>query len=342
MKFVMIVGPRQVRLEEREVPRVGPGDLLVRLRACGICGTDIEKIHGSQLTPPLLGHELSGEIVERGSEVIEFEIGQRVAVHHHVPCYTCHYCARGAYTMCELFPQTNLDPCGLSEYFRVPGVNVQGGAVHPLRHDVSFEEGALAEPTGCCIRGLMKTGGVQPGDSIAIFGAGPVGLTHLQLALTMGASQVLVGDILNSRLRAAMRFGASAAVNVKESGFIEVIRAKTENRGADLTIVATPNTSAIPDAIRATRKGGRVLLFGAPEVGSNIQYDASDVFIREISLIPSYSTSEREISFALQLIEAKRIDVGGLITHRFDFKDTLSALAVAESDADALKVMIVN
>lgn len=330
-----------MRLGEQDIPKAGPGDLLVRLRACGICGTDIEKIHGSRLTPPRLGHELAGEIVERGDEVIEFEVGQRVSVHHHVPCYTCHYCVRGAYTMCELFPRTNLDPCGLSEYFRVPHTNVQGGAIHPLQSSVTFEEGALAEPTGCCIRGLMKVG-VHPGDSVAVFGAGPVGLIHLQLALTMGASQVLVADILPFRLEAATRFGASETVNVKENDFIKAIRARTGNRGADVTIVATPNTSVIPDAIKGTRKGGRVLLFGAPEATATIGYDVSDLFIREISLTPSYSTSEYEISHALKLIETKRIDVAGLITHRFDFADALKALKVAESSTDAIKVMILN
>jgi L-iditol 2-dehydrogenase len=244
--------------------------------------------------------------------------------------------------MCEHFPQTNLDPCGLAEFFRVPRVNVEGGAVHPLPENVSFEEGALAEPTGCCIRALTKVGGVKPGEIIAILGAGSVGMIHLQLGLCMGASRVMVGDIVTSRLQVARRFGASDAVDVKETDFPDAVRDHTDGIGADLTIVATPNTSAIPIAIRATRKSGRILLFGAPDSGATVQYDTSDIFIREISIIPSYSTSEKEISDALKLIELRRIDVSGLITHRFDFTETLEALRMAESGRDALKVMIIT
>lgn len=337
----MIVGPREVRLEEVEVPKIQPADILVRLRACGICGTDIEKIHGSQLTPPLLGHELAGEIAEAGSDVGRFEVGQRVAVHHHVPCYKCHYCARGAYTMCELFPKNNVDPCGLAEFFRVPGALIDGGAVHPLSNSLSFEAGALAEPTGCCIRGLMKAG-IEAGDVVAILGAGPVGLTHLQLTLAMGASRVIVGDLIESRLRAAEKFGASASVNVGQQDFAEVARIQSDGLGADLTILATPNMTAFNAAIRSTRKGGRILLFGAPELGATVEFDVSDFFIREISVIPSYSTSEDEISFALRLIESKRVDVLRMISHRFQFKDILQALKIAETGNDALKIMVQN
>jgi L-iditol 2-dehydrogenase len=219
---------------------------------------------------------------------------------------------------------------------------MEGGAVHPLPENVSFEEGALAEPTGCCIRALTKIGGVKPGETIAILGAGSVGMIHLQLGLCMGASQVVVGDIVTSRLQVARRFGASDAVDVKETDFPDAVRDHTDGIGADLTIVATPNTSAIPIAIRATRKSGRILLFGAPDSGATVQYDTSDIFIREISIIPSYSTSEKEISDALKLIELRRIDVSGLITHRFDFTETLEALRMAESGRDALKVMIIT
>ncbi len=208
MLACLINGRRQAEITDVPVPRLQPGEVLIKLAAAGICGTDIEKVHGGYGPRGTLGHEVSGTIASVGDKVTDLKKSDRVIAHHHVSCYNCQYCQRGDHTMCDLFRKTNFDPCGLAEYFRVPETNVTRGAVIRLPSEASFEEGSMIEPTACCLRALNKAE-VKEGDSVLVVGLGPTGLTQIQLLRKMNASTIIGADLLPHRLEMAHKLGAN-------------------------------------------------------------------------------------------------------------------------------------
>ncbi len=339
MKAAFLKGPNVVSIDDVPIPKIGPREILVEMKACGICGTDIEKMHGTFITPPRLGHEVTGEVIDVGAEVNEVKREDRVFVHHHVPCYKCHYCRHSDYTMCAEFSTTNLDPCGLSEYFRVPEPNLARGAVLPLPDNVSFEEGTLIEPTACCLRGLNKTQ-LAAGDDVLIMGAGPAGLTMIGLLRLRGTHAIAVSEITDFRIKAAEDFGADVVINPQRRDLRSEVLDLTHGIGMDLVIVAVGSVQAISQGIECVRKGGQILLFGIPPKGDALSYDASKIFINEVSLIPSYSTTEIETSAALKIIEKKRLKIKKLITHIFPLNETAKAMKQAAKGEKALKTVI--
>ena len=339
MKAAMLHGPYDIRMEEVPVPEIASREILVEMKACGICGTDIEKMHGKFITPPKLGHEVTGKVVEVGGEVEDIQVGDRVFVHHHVPCYKCHYCKHGDYTMCNEFPETNLDPCGFAEYFRVPEANVMRGAVLKLPPKMDFDKGTLIEPTACCIRGLNKSR-LNVGDDVLVIGAGPIGLTMVNLLKLYGARTVTVSEILGFRLEAARSFGADYTVNPTMEDLREKVMEVTDDQGADLVVVAVGGSKAIVQGLDCARKGGEILLFGAPPRDEILSYDVSKIFINEIKITPSYSTTEIETTVALRLLDKGLINVERLITHRFPLEETPQAIEFASKGKDVLKVLV--
>jgi len=339
MKAAVVRKVNDVRVEDVPIPTIGPKEILVKMMACGVCGTDIEKMRGEFITPPVLGHEAAGEIFEVGEDIVDFKVGERVLVHHHVPCYVCHYCRHGSQTMCEEFQRSNIDPSGFAEYFRVPETNVDRGAVLHLPNTISFEEATVIEPTACCIRSMMKYN-IQIGDDVLVMGAGPTGLTQIQLLKLFGVGRVFSSDILNFRLEAAERFGADETINPRQEDLVERVRKMTEGRGVDVVVVATGATEAIVQALKSVRRGGTVSLFGAPRREALLTYDVSEIFIREVSIIPSYSTTEMETNMALKLLVSGRIDLKGLVSHRFRLERTADAIRYAADGKDCLKVIV--
>jgi len=341
MKAAFAVGSNQVKIEDRPVPTAGPGDVVVKMRACGVCGTDIEKVRGLHITPPMLGHEVVGEIVEVGKEVEHFQNGDRVFVHHHVPCYVCHYCRRGDYTMCESFVKTTIEPCGFAEYFKVPRTNVERGAILKLPSQLSYEVATLIEPTACCMRGLSKAR-IRPGDDFMVIGCGPIGLTHIRLLAIFGAGRIFASDIVAFRREAGKKLGATAVFDPQTQEVVQLVRQHTDGRGADWAIVSVGTPQAILQGIDLVRKGGVVLLFGAPHKGAMVSYDVSKVFLNEIKIIPSYSTTELETNAALELMASDRLDLSPLVTHKFSLEETGEAIQCAASAKDSLKVVVVS
>ncbi|MBO3755307.1 MAG: alcohol dehydrogenase catalytic domain-containing protein [Candidatus Brockarchaeota archaeon] len=340
MKAVFIEGRSLVEVKDVPVPILSAGDVLVKMEACGICGTDVEKFLGVHSTPPKLGHEVSGIVEKMGSDAVgDLRMGDRVFVHHHVPCYTCHYCRRGDHTMCEMFSRTNLDPCGLAEYFRVPRYNVERGAVLKLPSDVDFDEATFIEPMACCLRGLNKVK-VEKGDDVLVIGAGPTGLIITGLLRLFGAGLIISSEVSDHRLEAAGRMGAKILVNPSRENLLDRVYEATDNRGVDLAVVAVGAGKLIEAAADCVRKGGKVLMFGAPPRGELFTYEASKLFIREVSLIPSYSTTEVETNVALRLLESKRLNLKWLISHRFKLSQASEALKVAAEGREALKVIV--
>ena len=340
MKTAYVKEPSKISVEETEKPVLGSGEILVQMRACGICGSDIEKVFGQYGKPSMrLGHEPAGIILDVGANVNDFKKDDRVFTHHHVPCYSCHHCKHGNETMCKKYYETNLSPCGLSEEYVVPEWNVSHGGVLKLPDSLSFEEAAMIEPLACCVRAWSKYH-YQEGDSVAIFGVGPTGMMHVMLAQSKKFSKIFCFDVNDFRLDFAKKFKVSETINSADNNKVEKILEQTEGRGVDIAIVATSNLKALEDSIKMVRKGGTVMMFGVPSRGANIDLDVSTIYSKEITLVTSYAASDNDTKEALRLIESKEIDVKQLVTHTYPILDSQKAFDHARSGENAMKIII--
>jgi L-iditol 2-dehydrogenase len=340
MRTVKVVD-NKIRLVESELPEVNDEEMLARMQSCGICGSDLEKVYGNYgMKSVRVGHEPAGVVIKVGKNLKKFQEGDRVFVHHHVSCYSCRYCLQGNYTMCNNYQTSNIEPCGLSEQFIVPKWNIEHGGVLKLPDSISFDEAALIEPFACCIRGLNKIS-IKHGDNIAILGAGPTGVMHTLLSRLWGANKIVVSDVNDFRLNFVKKYGVTT-VNLKTQNLEEVVNNHTGGLGVDVTVLATGSIKAFESSLKITRRGGKVLLFGVPSVGSKYDIDLNSLYSNEQIIIPSYGASEIETNQALSLMEDKSIDLLPIVTHRFKIGDSDSAFKCAHEGLDAMKVLIVT
>jgi len=288
----------------------------------------------------VLGHEPAGIAAKVGEDVKEFNVGDRVFVHHHVACLKCHYCMHHDYTLCDQFTKTNIDPGGFAEYFRVPTPNLKLDTLR-LPETVSFEEATLIEPIACCLRALSKCN-IQTGDILAVIGAGSTGIIHVALSKLFGVSRVIVVDFVEYRLDMAKKFGADVVVNAWEENVVEEVKAVTDGRGADIAMVTAPSIDAYSDALKLVRKGGTICVFASTMPNQVLQVSPKTLFFSEIKLIPSYSTSHIETRKALELIKTGSIKVKELITHRFPLNQISEAFQMAAKSKECLKIVILN
>lgn len=330
----------KITIQDVPKPRINSDEVLVEMKACGVCGSDLMEWYLRSRAPLVLGHEPAGVIVEAGENVKDFKVGDRVFAHHHVADLSCYYCKRGDYTLCQQFAQTHLEPGAFAEYFKVPAPNLQIDTLK-VPNDLSFEEATLIEPIGCCIRAQKKVG-IQKGDSVAVIGAGPSGIIHAMLAKIAGASQVLVTDLVDYRLKMAEHLGADLAINHQEKRVAEKVKQATENRGADIVIVTAPNAQAVEDSVQMVRKGGRVLLFAPTQPDQYARLSPHRLFFSEITIIPSYSVSHIETRQALELISSAKLKAKELITHHFPLSRMREAFQVAAKSKECLKVIVLN
>jgi L-iditol 2-dehydrogenase len=340
MKTAVYYSPEDIRLEDIPIPEIGKEEALVHMKACGICGSDLLEWYLKNRAPLVLGHEPSGRIVEVGKRVGQFSVGDRVFVHHHVACFTCHHCIHGDYTLCEQFHETNIAPGGLAESFRVPAPNLRVDTLK-IPENLTFEEATLIEPIGCCIRALNK-GKIQTGDTVAVIGAGTTGIIHTILSKIWGAAKTIVSDFVEFRLQMAKRVGADVVVNLDNEDFKEVVKAETNGIGADLVVVTAPSTEAYRAGLSVCRKGGSLCIFAPTEPGKYMRISPKELFFREIQMIPSYSTSHLETRVALNLLKSGRIEAGELITHRFGLEEASQAFKTALENRDSLKIVVLN
>jgi len=340
MKIAMYHSLDDIRIEDMPKPRIGSDEVLVEMKACGVCGSDLMDWYLRSHAPLVLGHEPAGVITEAGKNVKGFKVGDRVFAHHHVACLKCHYCKKGDYTMCQQFGRTHLEPGGFAEYFKVPAPNLQIDTLK-LPPKLSCEEATLIEPVGCCIRAQNKAG-VRKGDSVAIIGAGPSGMIHATLARIAGATSILMTDLVDYRLKMAERFGADLTINPKQENLVERVKKATEGRGADVVIVTAPSVSAVEDGVQIVRRGGKLLLFAPTQPDQYARLSPHRLFFSEISVIPSYSVSRIETRTALQLISSGRIKAKELITHSFPLSRTAEAFQTAAKTKECLKVVVQN
>ncbi|MCV0401645.1 MAG: zinc-dependent dehydrogenase [Nitrosopumilus sp.] len=340
MKTASVKEPSVISVNETDKPLLTSGDILVQMQACGICGSDLEKVFGQYGQPSMrLGHEPSGIVLEVGSDVTEFKKGDRVFTHHHVPCYDCHFCNHGNETMCQKYYETNLSPCGLSEEYVVPAWNVSHGGVLKISDSLSYEEAAMIEPLACCVRAWTKFS-YREGDSTAIFGVGPTGMMHVMLANAKKFSKIFCFDVNDFRLNFAKKFNITESISSMDENRKQKILDNTDGRGVDVAIVATSSLKALDDAIDIVRKGGTVMMFGVPSKGAKMDLDMSKIYSKEITLVTSYAASDSDTAEALSLIESSQIDVKQLITHTYTISDSQKAFDHARTGENAMKIII--
>ena len=337
MRVAMYYNNRDVRLEEIPTPQIGPGELLVKVLASGICGSDVMEWYRIKKAPRVLGHEITGEIVEAGKEVKNYKIGDRVFVSHHVPCNTCQYCLNGFHTLCDTLRTTNFDPGGFAEYIRVPRINVDRG-VFVLPEEISFDDGVFIEPLACVLRG-QRLAKLRPGQSVFVIGSGISGVLHIALARASGAGWVMASDISEYRLKAAKQFGADEAILAKEVNTAK-IREINQGRLADLVIVCAGTISAYIQALQSVDRGGTVLCFAPLEPGLNFVFPFFDFWNDGITLLPTYGGSPYDITTAIELIRAQRLPLREMITHRLPLKETALGFQLVAEAKDSIKVII--
>jgi L-iditol 2-dehydrogenase len=337
MRVAMYYNNKDVRLETMPKPKISPGELLVKVMACGICGSDVMEWYRLPKAPLVLGHEATGEIVEVGEGVERFKIGDRVFVSHHVPCNTCRYCLSGRHTACETLHTTNFDPGGFAEYVRVPPINVDRGTFL-LPEEVSFEDGTFIEPLGCVLRGQRRAH-VQPGHTVLVIGSGISGLLHIQLARVLGAARVIVTDISEYRLKAARRFGADAVIHAEEDVSAR-LRRVNENRLADQVIVSTGAASALIQALHVVDRAGTILYFAPTEPGIDLPIPFNQFWSNQITVTTSYAASPADIATAIELIRAGSINVHDMITHRLNLAETGLGFKLVAEAKESIKVII--
>jgi L-iditol 2-dehydrogenase len=347
MRAAVYRGAGRVAVEKVPVPTISEGEVLIRVAACGICGTDIKKIqHGFVAPPQIFGHEVAGTVVEVGRGVRRWKVGDRVVSFHHVPCGRCFYCERRLFSQCPAYKKVGLtagfepNGGGFAEYVRAMPWIVAGGMV-AIPADVSFEEATFVEPVNTCLKAVEKAR-VAPGETVLVIGQGPIGLTLMMLARLAGA-KVVVSDPMPERRAVSLKLGATAAIDPAAGRLAEEVRTHTEGRGADAVLVAVALSAALSEALANARPGGRVLLFAQNDPHLKIEFLAAAVGVEEKEILGSYSAAVDRQEESARLVFSRTLPVGQLITHRFPLDEFEHAFSLAaQPRKNSLKVLITS
>src|SRR5579864_1632392 len=344
MSAAVYRGVNDVRLETVPVPKIGPGELLVRVHTCGICGTDLKKISsGSHSAPRIFGHETSGVVAAAGEEVAWFKAGDRVVVFHHIPCGECYYCRHKTFAQCETYKKVGctagFEPSGggFAEYVRVMDWIVEKGTVR-IPEGVSFDQAAFVEPVNTCMKGIEALR-LEPGETVLTIGQGPIGIILSTLAKRSGAT-VVTSDLYPERLTIARTYGLTNVIDASRADTVKMVREQTEGRGADAAILAVGGNGLIRTAMDAVRPGGRVLLF-AQTVRGEATIDPAAICVDEKTLLGSYSASVELQHDSVRFVMGREMNLEGLISHRFSLSDSVEALNLAaRPQPDSMKIVI--
>ncbi len=346
MRAVVYRGAHDLRVETLPVPAIRSGELLVRVAVCGVCPTDIKKIHYGTVPPPrVFGHETAGTVVKLGRGVRGFQVGERVALHHHVPCLDCHFCRHQAFAQCEQYKRTGITagfkPAGggYAEFVRVMPFVLPGVVKIPPRN--SFEEGAMLEPVNTVLKGVERLR-LLAGDVALVAGQGPIGLMFTRL-LALRGIQVLATDLFESRLKLARIFGARWVEQPNREGtnLASIVNRITRGRGLDAAVIAVASAAVMQEAQQSVRGGGQVLLFSHTKRGDQCPTDLATICVDEKDLIGSYSADYLLQSKVARLVFSRKLDTRRLITHRFPLDQTAAAVDLASAPTpESLKVLV--
>ena len=348
MRAVVYRGVNDMRVETVPVPRIGAGELLIKIATCGICGTDLKKIHvGSHSAPRIFGHEMAGSVAAVGQGVSSFKVGDRVMTFHHVPCNECYYCRKRTPAQCPLYKKTGVtagfEPSGggFAEYIRVMDFVVNNGGVVRIPDGVPFEQAAFVEPLNTVLKGV-KLLNLEPDDTVLVIGQGPIGLMHAVLASRI-AGKVLTSDLYPERHGIAAKFGLKHPIHAGTEDVVERVFAETDGRGADAVVLAVGGTALVRTAMDASRPGGKVMLFAQTQHGE-VSIDPAAVCVDEKTLLGSYSSSFGILNEVTDLVfdgYRNGFDLTQLISHRFPIDEAVAAIDVASHPkADSMKIMI--
>ncbi|MGD6809311.1 MAG: zinc-dependent dehydrogenase [Candidatus Bathyarchaeia archaeon] len=328
---------KDVRVEEFPMPEIGEEEILLKVMASGICGSDVLEWYRLPKAPRVLGHEATGVIEQVGKKVTNLKVGDRVFVSHHVPCNVCEHCQKGHHTACETLHNTNYFPGGFAQYIKVPKINVQFG-VYKLPVDMSFEEGTFIEPLACVARGQRLTN-IQKDDVVLIIGSGISGILHTQLAKFKGAKKVIVADINEYRMKLAVKFGADFALDAKDN-LPQKIKSLNDGRLADQVIVCTGATSAVTSAVDCVEKGGTILFFAVPDPTVKIPLPINQFWRNEITIRTSYGAAPDDLEEALAILATKKLNVKDMITHRLPLREAQEGFRLMANAGESLKVIL--
>jgi L-iditol 2-dehydrogenase len=338
MRAAIYAGPGDVRIEDYAFPgEPGPGELLVRVHTCGLCGSDVTEWYMAPRVPVALGHEPAGEVVAVGEGVTQFKPGDRVALHHHMPCMVCDQCMHGNYSLCPQFKQTRLYPAGMAEYVRVPR-EIVAGDVLKLPDDMPYEVGSLVEPIACCVRALDRSN-VRIGDTVVVVGAGFNGIVFALLAPHWGADRVAILDRTPVRLQRAEAVGLKT-FNSDDPDILEQVARWADGSGPHTVIVTPSKIPVIQFGFDLCGPGATLMMYGPPMPGEQWPLDVNKVFFKEINIAGSYSAGPYDTRRTLSMLKNGVIDPNVLITHRFPLEQAADAWHLTKAAGDSLKVMV--
>ena len=337
MRVAMYYSNSDIRIEEVPVPVTGPDEILVKTMSSGICGSDVMEWYRIKKAPIVLGHEIAGDIVEVGKNVDQDMLNDRVFVSHHIPCNTCRYCLSNNHTACKTLHTTNFDPGGFAEFIRIPKLNVDRG-VFKLPDNISYDHGTFIEPLACVVRG-QRIADIKPGQSVLVIGSGISGLLHIALACALGAGKVIATDINDYRLAAAKKFGADEAFHASEDIPAQVKKIN-DGRLVDHVIVCAGVLSAFEQALKSVDRGGTIMFFAPVEPGVNLSVPVNEFWRNGITMVPSYGGSPADIAISIDLLNARRIPVDEMITHRLSLHEAVKGFQLVAKGDESIKVII--
>ena len=355
MRVAMYYRNDDVRLEEMPVPEIASGEVLMRVEACGICGSDVMEWYRIRSAPRVLGHEIAGVVAEVGDGVRGWTPGDRVVATHHVPCNECRHCLDGHQSVCDMLRSTNFDPGGLSEYVRLPPENVDRGLFR-LPDEMSFEEGTFVEPLGCVVRG-QRFAGVREGRSVLVVGSGITGILHIRLARAQAAGPIIATDVHPFRLGFARRSGADEVIDASggAGGSAEdasgasaspapdipgMVREANGGCLADVVIICTGVPSAVRRGLASVGRGGTVLFFAPTHPDERIGIDVWDLWRNEITLTTSYAAAERDLLSAIALIQSDQVRVADMVTHRLPLAEAQLGFGLTAAAGESMKIIV--
>ena len=328
---------KDVRVQSVPKPDIGPDEILLKVMASGICGTDVVEWYRLPKAPRVLGHEATGIIDEVGENVTKYKVGDRVFVSHHVPCNQCCYCLKDSHTACETLHTTNYYPGGLAQYIRVPKINIENG-IYKLSPNMSYEEATFIEPLACAVRG-QRIANIQKDDTVLIIGSGMAGILHIQLSKLKGAQNIVAADINPDRLKLAKRFGADHVIDAKD-GLPQELKKVNNGKAANKVIVCTGAKKAALTALDCVDRGGTILFFAVPDPTIKIPIPITQFWRNETVIKTSYGAAPKDLEQALQILAQKQINVVDMITHRLDIRDVAEGFRLVAQAGKSLKVII--